>query len=310
MRHQAGTPGGGRFRASGRREPETVLGLPVDEVRGQIQASVNYWGHRRLLGADASDSLAQEVWAAALAADARKTFDGENPCGYIHSLARRIAGKSQSARHGWMTGHELAVASRIESLAADSPPTTPADWDELYAQAVAEIGGQRWQTVRMSVVIAGARSSLPGGVNSAPWREYGRSETDYGSGVDGGPGPRIAACTDTYFEHELPDEAPKGEIWSHLTPDVRPIKRESIATRPAQRHRQVIRESGGAVAIARRLLNEDGSVDAEARAAFCAPWGALTPAEQIDVAEALVRNPSLANQMWGVALRAAERRAK
>lgn len=309
-RHRAGTPDGGRFLTTTRPEPETVLGLPVEEVNEQIQKSVLYWGGRRGVLPEFRRAIAQEVWVAAVAANARKTFDGENPCGYIHALARNATVQGRFVDGQWdrgLTRSELAVAAHMETLAAKNPPSTPAGWDELYDQAVAEFRGMRSKALVREAVIEKVRAALPGGVSTNPRKlPSGSARIASGETTPGGTSGVVQATSDEYFQHELPGEAPKGEVWNHLAPDVRPIKPKSVATRAAGEHRKAVQAAGGPLSIARRLL--DAPVDRDTEAAFCAPWGRLSRSEQIDVADALVRNPHLANRLWAVALRASESR--
>lgn len=272
--------------------------MPVEEVDQQIRSSVNYWtrNSRRLTRNWDDAETVMDVWIAILEADQRGGFDGQNPGGYIHTVARNAASHKHPTGH--LTPDELAMTDIVLGIAKRTRPASAKDWNDTYDEAVGEVTRRKGLKPRRNLVIyrartvsAGGVSAIMGGGDRPLW------ETDV---VD----HQVSPCLDLTG----PEPEAKGEVWRYLAPDVRPVPEDSISTRQAGKHRKAVDAAGGPVPIARRLL--DRPVDDDAAKALCAPWGDITRAEQEDIAAVLVRHPALAKKMWQVAMRIAERRPK
>lgn len=271
--------------------------MPVEEVDQQIRSSVNYWArkNRSITGAWDGEAIGA-VWIAILEADRRGGFDGQNPGGYIHAVARNAA--SNQRPDGYLTNDELVMADIVSRTAGRMRPSSSKEWGDIYDEATKGVVRRKgWKSNRERVIYQ-ARTVSIGGASAIRGHGEQRPLLDSDSIDYQQPG----------LDRSGPEPEVKGEVWRYLAPDVRPVQEDSIPGRRASKYRKAVNAAGGPVPIARRLL--DRPADDDAANALCAPWGDITRAEQEDIAAVLVRHPALAEKMWQVAMRIAERRPK
>jgi hypothetical protein len=323
-RQPKGVPAGGQFAPVARPaasvsltdEPRSPKGrgaaLSPERCREALsyaRVAARYWCGR--LGIHDVDEIVGRTMLAALTQHAPGGV--RDLRGYLHHLAKGMAMAYTSGGNRAVRRAQAVLAMEMERYAqANAHWPTPSERAGIAADVRLGFSGGRRpprdydarQVLRLRGPGEDGEVVEPPG--AAPWGQAGPEERASPAVEDALDDVEAALTLSDRAERARAKSALRSQIWAVLAPNGPGLR--PVASSTAGAARKLVREAGGAYAVARAYLLGEASRDL-AEALF-APFEASAEAQRLTVATTLRRHRPHAQALWSEALRAARTKAR